>query len=511
MTQKKNRLYGVIYMSTARLELLIADLKNHTIVERASSPSFVQVQDKSRIYQTGMERIIASVTGFQQILADYGVKNYGFWGSQQLINDITARYLAEQIYNRTGLHITWLSTSQLNYFRAVSLMGHSREAQGLSTQTTYLLYIGSASASLMKFHNLEYIQGWNIRLGYLEIDKLYQTLRNATNDPAEIIEDYIGSKLDYLGNELDESRDKDSECTLVLQGFAGMNNYFLSDEERTEKISTKKYLALIEKLEHSSMTDIQKKLHVDSATARHVLPGSMITRRLQSHIRADKVWLTRLNVWDGLALQVARHQGMLKHNIEAITLTSSINLAHHYLSDDGHRKMSVRLALHIFDQLKKLHHLGTRDRLLLEIGANVADIGNFISQYEHYHHSYYILKAHPIIGLSDKENSIIAELARYHSAEAPAVEQYHYGTLDADVQMRVAKLVAILRLADALDDSHQQKISRLTVSLREHEVVLTAYASQDLALEEWAFDKKSQLFYEVYGLKAVLKQRRSEA
>ena len=173
--------------------------------------------------------------------------------------------------------------------------------------------------------------------------------------------------------------------------------------------------------------------------------------------------------------------------------------------------MSVRLALHIFDQLKKLHHLGTRDRLLLEIGANVADIGNFISQYEHYHHSYYILKAHPIIGLSDKENSIIAELARYHSAEAPAVEQYHYGTLDADVQMRVAKLVAILRLADALDDSHQQKISRLTVSLREHEVVLTAYASQDLALEEWAFDKKSQLFYEVYGLKAVLKQRRSEA
>ena len=75
MTQKKNRLYGVIYMSTARLELLIADLKNHTIVERASSPSFVQVQDKSRIYQTGMERIIASVTGFQQILADYGVKN----------------------------------------------------------------------------------------------------------------------------------------------------------------------------------------------------------------------------------------------------------------------------------------------------------------------------------------------------------------------------------------------------------------------------------------------------
>ena len=142
---------------------------------------------------------------------------------------------------------------------------------------------------------------------------------------------------------------------------------------------------------------------------------------------------------------------------------------------------------------------------------DVADIGNYISQDEHYHHSYYVLKANPIIGLSDKENTIIAELARYHSAEAPRVEQHHYNQLPPDVQMRMAKLVAIVRIADALDDSHQQKISKLTVSLRDNELRLTAYSTQDLALEEWAFANKAKLFYEVYGIKAVLKQRRSEA
>ena len=151
------------------------------------------------------------------------------------------------------------------------------------------------------------------------------------------------------------------------------------------------------------------------------------------------------------------------------------------------------------------------DCLLLAVGINVADIGNYISQDEHYHHSYYVLKANPIIGLSDKENTIIAELARYHSAEAPRVEQHHYNQLPPDVQMRMAKLVAIVRIADALDDSHQQKISKLTVSLRDNELRLTAYSTQDLALEEWAFANKAKLFYEVYGIKAVLKQRRSEA
>ncbi len=511
MALKKANLYGVIYMSTAKLELLIADLKTHEIIERASSPSFVQVADRSHIYHAEMEKIVSSVNGFQQILADYGIKECGFWASQQLIDDITARYLTEQIENRTGLTVTWLSSSQLNYFRAVSLMAHTKESESLGAQVTYLLYIGSASATLLKFQQGTFLRSWNIRLGYLEIDRLAFALRNAANDPYEIIDDYIGSKLDYLGNELRENQRADGHATLVLQGFQGLNNYFLKDDERTAQVSLADYNKLCERLPSAPTATIQKRLRVESSTARHVMPGTLITRRIMDFIHANQLWCTRLNVWDGLALQVARDRGLLKHDIESITLTSAVNIAQHYLSDDGHRVMTLRLALHLFDQLRKLHHLSARDRLLLAVAVNVSDIGNYISQYEHYHHSYYILKANPIIGLSDKENSIIAELARYHSAEAPDVEQYHYSSLEPDIQMRVAKLVAILRLADALDDSHQQKINRLAVSLREHEIVLTAYSSQDLALEEWAFAKKSQLFYEVYGLKAVLKQRRSEA
>ncbi len=509
MALKKSNLYGVIYMSTAKLELLIADLKTHEIIERATSPSFTQVYDKSMIYHAEMETIVSALNGFQQILADYGVKEYHFWASQQLIDDITARYLTEQIYNRTGLTVQWLSTSQLNYFRAVSLVAHTAESKGLSKRTSYLLYIGSAGATLSKFRDREFIQSWNIRIGYLEIDQLMAALRNSANAPYEILEDYIGSKLAYLGTELAEAQDENA--MIVLQGFTGLANLLLDDSERTAKVPLKKYQELNQKLMADSVPHIQKKLRLDATTARHVVPGMLIVNRLLHYIHAEEIWLTRLNIWDGLALQVARDRGMLKQDIEAITLTSSINIANRYLTDDAHRDMSLRIALHLFDQLKKLHHLTARDRLLLAVGINVADIGNYISQDEHYHHSYYVLKANPIIGLSDKENTIIAELARYHSAEAPRVEQHHYNQLPPDVQMRMAKLVAIVRIADALDDSHQQKISKLTVSLRDNELRLTAYSTQDLALEEWAFANKAKLFYEVYGIKAVLKQRRSEA
>jgi exopolyphosphatase/guanosine-5'-triphosphate,3'-diphosphate pyrophosphatase len=501
-------LFGVIYMSTAKLELLIANLKSHEIIERASSASFVQVADKSKIYQTEMDKIVFSLNGFLQILHDYGVKSYRFWASQQLIDDVTARYLNEQLYLRTGLHVHWLNTSQLNYFRATSLIGHTKELTGLSEKTTYLLYIGSAAATLSKFKDQEFIQAWNISLGYLEIDKLMHALRNTANDPNEIIDDYIGSKLDYLRIELADCR---PGSNLVLQDFSGLNNLYLSADSRTGEIPVKDFLCLIKNTLDASTQSIMKKFNINESVSAHTVPGFMITRRIMKYVKAKRLWLTRMNLWDGLAFQTAFDKGLMKRDFTTMTLTSSENLARRYLSDDAHRRMNMKLALHLFDQLKKLHRLGSRERLLLAVAVNIADIGNFIGQHGHYRHSAYIMEATPIIGLSDKENRIIAEVARYHSAETPDVDQHHYSHLDAEIQMPVAKLVAILRLADSLDDSRQQKISRISVSLRENAVVLTAFSAQNLALEKWAFDQKAQLFHEVYGIKVILKQRRTVA
>ena len=79
------KLFGIIYMSTTRLELMIVNLKTHELLERVSSANFVQTADKSKIYQHEMGKIVFSLSGFLQLMADYGVKAYKFWASQQLI------------------------------------------------------------------------------------------------------------------------------------------------------------------------------------------------------------------------------------------------------------------------------------------------------------------------------------------------------------------------------------------------------------------------------------------
>ena len=501
------KLFGIIYMSTTNLELMIVNLKTHEVLERAASANFRQDLDKSRIYQHELDKIVFSLSGFAQLLKDYGVTRHCFWASQQLIDDVTARYLSEQLFVRTGFQVRWLNTSQINYYRALSLIGHTRTFGTLSGKTAYLLYIGSAAVTLFHFQKQRFMQAWNIGLGHLEINRLAQALRTTANDPNEIIDDYIASKLDYLKEEL---ASKDGEDTaLILQDNSALNNLYLPPDSRLTELPLIKFREELSSAVEASSQYLLDRYHVEESRVTRVVPGFLITRRLLRYTQANQLFLTRLNIMDGLAIQSGVDLGFTKRDYQSIIQTSAENIARLYIMEKDHRELVTKFALHIFDQTRKLHRLGPRERLLLSVASTIADIGNAISQHNHYHHSAYIMEANPLTGLSDQENRIIAEIARYHSAETPDAEQPHYRNLDPAIQMPIAKLVAILRLADALDDSHQQKISKLTVSLKENKLTLTVHSAQDLALEKWAFARKAKLFQEVYGLTPVLKQRRA--
>lgn len=218
------------------------------------------------------------------------------------------------------------------------------------------------------------------------------------------------------------------------------------------------------------------------------------------------IYVTDISMMDGLVNGFA--DGRAQSQINTMIRTSADDLAQRYGVDAAHKDFVTKFALQFFDQLRPIHRLDNHARLLLEIASKVDDIGNFINQESHYRHSAYILKSNPLIGLSDDDNQIIAEVARYHSAESPTAAQEHYRRMDDDIQLVVAKLAAILRLVDSLDDSRQQKISAIKLKLTNDNLLkIKATANDDLVLEKWSFSKKSQLFNDVFGIKPVLIER----
>ena len=75
--------------------------------------------------------------------------------------------------------------------------------------------------------------------------------------------------------------------------------------------------------------------------------------------------------------------------------------------------------------------------------------------------------------------------------------------------MTVNKLTAILRLANAMDRSHLQKVEQIRASVREDRLVLNLVTNKDFTLERGLLGEKLDFFEDVFGIRPVLKEKRS--
>ncbi len=244
---------------------------------------------------------------------------------------------------------------------------------------------------------------------------------------------------------------------------------------------------------------IIEKYAVDFNDVPFILTEMLLLLHVMSALQVSTLQISDITVLDGLSVNDAQ--------AEADIVTAARGIADRYLVEPVHREIVLTFATQLFDRLKKVHHLTARDRLLLMVAALVHDVGSFINSQKHYQYSEDILTGVDFYGLSTVEQRMIAAIARYHSAETPDSALRTVADFSPQQRLRIAKLAALLRLADALDDSRLQKITQLTVSVGENQITITAQTLADLQLEIFVFTQKARFFEAVFGLPIVLKRK----
>ena len=161
--------------------------------------------------------------------------------------------------------------------------------------------------------------------------------------------------------------------------------------------------------------------------------------------------------------------------------------------------MVEKNALMIFDAIKSLSGLSERDRLLVQIAAILHNIGKFINMKNSDVATYNIISSSEIIGISHDERMLVAEMSNIDTEESI------YNKRD----IRLAKLSAILQMANALDRSHKQKIKDYSLKLDDNKLILEIRYMGDLSLEMLSFNSHRDFFREIFGIEFVLKQIRT--
>ena len=180
-------------------------------------------------------------------------------------------------------------------------------------------------------------------------------------------------------------------------------------------------------------------------------------------------------------------------------------IARKYNTDRAHAEHVASLAQEIFRGLQDLHGLEPKHELLLRVAAILHETGMFVSSREHHKHSLYIILNTEIFGLGTHDRTLVALLARYHRRYNPDPGHPHFSDLSREDRMTIFKLAAILRIADALDRSHSQRIKKIVLR-RDRDILFIETAGvEDNLVEQMAVNGKCDIVEEIYGLSVVLR------
>jgi exopolyphosphatase/guanosine-5'-triphosphate,3'-diphosphate pyrophosphatase len=182
-------------------------------------------------------------------------------------------------------------------------------------------------------------------------------------------------------------------------------------------------------------------------------------------------------------------------------LASALQIGRKYMFDEQHGLTVARYAAQLFDETRSLHNLSIEYRTLLEVAALLHDVGTFISATDHHKHTFYLLTATPVIGLSKQQNLLVANIARYHRKSMPKVSHEAYAMLSTKERVIVSKLAALLRLADAMDNEHESRVQSFEVEIKKPRFIMRLKGEGDLLLEKWALMKKASMFEQVFNFR----------
>jgi exopolyphosphatase/guanosine-5'-triphosphate,3'-diphosphate pyrophosphatase len=166
------------------------------------------------------------------------------------------------------------------------------------------------------------------------------------------------------------------------------------------------------------------------------------------------------------------------------------------------------LSVRLFDELRTEHGLSDRHRLLLEVAALLHDIGNYVNIRGHHKHSQYLIAASEIFGLSQDEMHVVSNVAATTGARCPRSPTCPTWCSDREARIATNKLSAILRLANALDADHLQKVKDLHVVPEDENWVLEVEGRGDLTMERLAALARADYLTEVFGRKLVFREAR---
>ncbi len=453
----------------------------------------------SRLFsEQTMQMAVDAFIRFRQVADLFEVKQVRAVATSAMREVINSNLLIDRIFRETGFTVETITGEE--EARLIHLA--VRHAVDLHGKIALLIDIGGGSIEVLLSDGDNILSTESLEMGTVRLLSKLAGQDGQRLSMGRLLREYAASAHHYIEHEVGDYRVEICAGTGGNVEEMGKLRKRLFNKRRSDVITLEEMEQLIDLLQTMSVEERMQKMGLNHDRADVILPAVIVLEMIAREAGIKEVLIPGVGLKDGVLLEMAPLAigPRLPRRIQV--MASVEQMGRKYAYDADHANNTARLAVHLFDQTLSLHHLTENERLLLEAASMLHDIGHYINTIDHYQHGYYLLKHHPLIGLTAPEQEIVANLVYYHRKQIPAASDENVSTLPEKDRVIVTKLCAILRLADALDTSHLGRIKEVILEQQQgQQWNLHLVSDSEAMLERWGLSKRKSLFQDVFGVK----------
>jgi exopolyphosphatase/guanosine-5'-triphosphate,3'-diphosphate pyrophosphatase len=410
----------------------------------------------------------------------------------------------DRVYMATQINVEAIEGAEENRLTYIAVHDIYEEHPSLRSSDSAIIEVGGGSTEMIFLREGRVTFARNSRLGSLRMRQTLETYRAPAERVRAVLDQYIKRSVDQLYWSVAV---EEVPYLVAMSGDARFAASLVSpqwEREKFKRMDLRTFTNLTDRLVSVSVDELVRKYRIPYQEAETVGPALLVYEHLARAFHVGEILVAQASLRDGLLKELAV-RGAWTFEFAEQAVHAAMLLARKFNADQEHSLHVADLSVRLFRELQPEHGLEERFELLLRIAALLHEVGTFLSDQSHHKHSMYIIQHSELFGLTKKDTTLIALVARYHRRAMPKPYHEEYALLDRDSRLTVSKLAAILRVADALDRKHAQQLRQVTFSRADGTFLITTQETTDLTLEQIALKEKGDLFEQVFGLKPQLR------
>ncbi len=502
---------GVIDIGSNSIKLIIGEKEEDQIKVLESLKNTVAIGKnaflKGRISQDIINQVIGLLDKYKQKLKEYDVNNLKVIATTAVREAKNKDIFLDTVYRKTGFNIEILNVGDVVYYIDSFLSLKLKKTYPIYEKNLLIAELGAGSLDISIMEKGYTLINFGVPIGTLRLKQFKDKIDGSLEETTEAIKEYIENAILYLKEILPKLQIDD--IILIDETYTSyIQNVLSSKKLESNFFQFKKNEAedFLEKISESNFDEIASQYSIPKEIAETIDGYAIIVNTLLKLNKSNYIYILETSLPEALLANVLFDFEISKANNKTVQLISLANfVCRKFNVDLEHAKHVANLSETLFKALKNILGLNEEDLLYLLLAAYMHDVGTYVSNRSHHKHSEYIISSLNLFRLTDEEVKVIACIARYHRRTSPLKTHLIYSSLPQEKQILVQKLSALLKIANALDSSHKQKIKKMDVVVgKNEEVSLVIYTKDNFILEKMNFFEKKEPFEEITGNKISL-------